>query len=159
MRREWLSYFVLIRHLGMGTLFRIISRWLYRQRLGWGSISIHACMHASSNLACECTTKKGHSPQPTSERKSHGEKKFDDKPWSPPHSGSDNDWATYYVGVKLTGPWPGPLPCTGSVVHTFYSDLRREGQFAFTFSTVAARTCTGTHDLDSKMLIVCHGCL
>ena len=36
-------------------------------------------------------------------------------------------------------------------------DLRREGKFAFTFSTVAASTCT--QDLDSKMLIICHGCL
>jgi hypothetical protein len=63
-------------------------------------------MHARimENLACECTTKKG--TQPTSERKSHGERKrkkvrFDDKTTVfLPTQAQINDRVTYHVGSK-----------------------------------------------------------
>jgi hypothetical protein len=78
MRREQLSYFILIRHLGTGTLAGSTISDNFKAAVSLATqmgVHFHSRMHACimENLACECTTKKG--TQPTSERKSHGERK------------------------------------------------------------------------------------
>jgi hypothetical protein len=89
-----LSYLVLRRHLGTGTLAgsTISDNFKVGCIAGNSDGGPFPFMHASWNLACECTTKKG--TQPTSEWKSHGERKrkrLDSmtNQGVPPHSGSE----------------------------------------------------------------------